>query len=166
MNQVTDPIDSPNVKTVFEPEQTDDANEVKSPIEEAGLIEIFIGAEKASQAPFVNLTLYQVSCVKASVDNVLVPLAGRAASITDPIFSNASESDIIDFCHWILPTELAAKVKKALEPVQIVVELAVIVFVITDGLIFTETRVDGELQVPLVATALYHLLLELEFVLE
>ena len=63
---------------------------------------------------------------------------------------------MVDFCHWILPTDAVAKVKVELVPVQIVAGLAVITLATAAGLTVTETMLEVETHAPLVATALYH----------
>ena len=105
----------------------------------------------------VNTILYQVSWVNVPVDKVLTPLVGVVAGTKESTISaNPSVAEVVDFCHWMLPTDAVAKVKVALDPVQIVAALAVITLATAAGLTVTDTTLEVEIQAPLVATALYH----------
>ena len=98
---------------------------------------------------------YHVSSARVPVDNVTTPLVAVVAGITSPRSTNPSVEEVVDFCHWILPTDAVAKVKVVLDPEQMVALLAVITLATANGLTVTETTFEGEVQAPLVATARY-----------
>ena len=104
----------------------------------------------------MNIILNHVSSVNIPVDLVKPKFVAVVAAIAVSKSSNPSVADVVDFCHWILPTEPVAKFKLVLAPVQIVAEVAVITFATAAGLTVTETTFEVALQAPLVATALYH----------
>ena len=89
----------------------------------------------------VNTALNEVVCVKIPVLYVITPLAAvlpvKVAPV--PVASDHVEPPSVDVIHFPLPTLPVANVKVVLDPVQIVVALAVTAFTTVAGLITNGT---------------------------
>ena len=106
------PVASLNVKVVPVPVHTDVLVALSVPTEVGWLTVTATAALAAgAQPPLVATTLYQVVTLGVTVNDT--------GSLAPVISANPSVADVVEDCHWIVPTEPEAKVRVNGVPLQI-----------------------------------------------